>query len=245
MNYNDMIMIDRYGYGQLRHHKWHRAPPLGALDCHLLKTEARWPCWVTVRSRGIPQGRKLSSEIREHQFLIVSHIWTMRSGDDADAGPLLVSANDHWLKAINLGLKCTHLWYTASWYILVSRFSMSCSWPCMNLFGEESTRDDAWGCADPFQHMNHIVAFNMTSITSNWLVKIYLMYVLDHMLILEHSPVVGRSVQHSWNPYLFAGLEHFLFFHILGMSSSQLISCRGVQTTNQIYFMYFHRLSIY
>ena len=38
--------------------------------------------------------------------------------------------------------------------------------------------------------------------------------------------------------YLVGGLEHFLFFHILGMSWSQLtfIFFRGVQTTNQIWF---------
>ena len=35
--------------------------------------------------------------------------------------------------------------------------------------------------------------------------------------------------------HVVGGLEHFLFFHILGMSSSQLtfISFRGVETTNQ------------
>ena len=37
------------------------------------------------------------------------------------------------------------------------------------------------------------------------------------------------------NGYLIGGLEHFLIFHILGMSSSQLtfIFFRGVDTTNQ------------
>ena len=37
--------------------------------------------------------------------------------------------------------------------------------------------------------------------------------------------------------FLIGGLEHFLFFHILGISSSQLtfIFFRGVETTNQFY----------
>ena len=37
------------------------------------------------------------------------------------------------------------------------------------------------------------------------------------------------------NPHLVGGLEHFLLFHILGMSSSQLtfIFFRWVETTNQ------------
>ena len=54
---------------------------------------------------------------------------------------------------------------------------------------------------------------------------------------IEHTMYVFFLIFHRC-PYLVGGLEHFLFFHILGMSSSQLTSIffRGVgrKTTNQI-----------
>ena len=45
----------------------------------------------------------------------------------------------------------------------------------------------------------------------------------------------------------FGGLEHFLFFHILGMSSSQLafIFFRGIETTNQMKYIRSHELVCY
>ena len=51
-----------------------------------------------------------------------------------------------------------------------------------------------------------------------------------------HSPDLSNWWFMNFHDKLVGGLEHFLFVHILGMSSSQLtfIFFRGVETTNQI-----------
>ena len=59
----------------------------------------------------------------------------------------------------------------------------------------------------------------------------------DFPLLCRHLPEGTPIIMGSTPLYLVGGLEHFLFFHILGMSSSQLTNIfqRGGSTTNQLF----------
>ena len=59
---------------------------------------------------------------------------------------------------------------------------------------------------------------------------------MEVALAMDSPCSFADSGSETWSLYLVGGLEHFLFSHIWGSSTSQLtfIFFRGVQTTNQI-----------
>ena len=96
--------------------------------------------------------------MRAPQFFTFSSL--TRSGDDA--GPLLVSANDHWLKAMDQLGAYTHI-HRFTYGIC---FSMLYIWPCLAI----SRWVNSWWRIGVLIHadtwITYIVAFKMTSITN-------------------------------------------------------------------------------
>ena len=72
----------------------------------------------------------------------------------------------------------------------------------------------------------------LQSLLVQWIMRTYFYHHFQTRCTKCHSRIQKKT---SCISELVGGLEHFLFFHILGMSSSQLIFIyfRGVQTTNQ------------